>query len=471
MSVSGQLFSAEDKGMNNMVPEIPFDPAVLKNNRAFLVASSIVKRLREASYCAYLVGGCVRDMVMGKTPSDFDVTTSATPEEVQKLFSRCIGVGVSFGVMIVVEESMEFEVATFREERDYEDGRRPEFIRYSKTVAEDVSRRDFTVNALLFDPEKNVILDHTGGVADLKKGILRTVGEPLTRFSEDYLRMLRAVRFAIRLDLEMDETTAQAIRELAPKVKYLSAERIRDELEKMLTGKNPHKAFILLSRLGILKEVLPEVEDLHGVEQPPKYHPEGDVFIHTMLLLEHIAYSNAEVGWSALLHDVGKKGTFSIIDGRIRFFGHEEKGANMAEEILQRLKLPAKTIKNVVKAIAGHMRFSHVQVMRQSKWRQYLADPNFPLELELHRLDCMACHQMVDNYLVMLDRINELALAGVAPVPKPLITGKDLLKMGLKPSPQLGKILKKIEELQLEGVISTREEALKKAKEILADAV
>ncbi|MBR2906007.1 MAG: HDIG domain-containing protein, partial [Lentisphaeria bacterium] len=207
------------------------------------------------------------------------------------------------------------------------------------------------------------------------------------------------------------------------------------------------------------------------VEQPPKYHPEGDVFIHTMLLLEHIAYSNAEVGWSALLHDVGKKHTYSVIDGRIRFFGHEEKGAEMAEKILQRLKLPAKTIKNVVKAIAGHMRFSHVQVMRQSKWRQYLADPNFPLELELHRLDCMACHQMVDNYLVMLDRINELALAGVSPVPKPLITGKDLLKMGLKPSPQLGKILKKIEELQLEGTVSTREEALKKAKEILADAV
>ena len=426
-----------------MVPEIPFDPAGLKNNRAFLVASSIVKRLRDASYCAYLVGGCVRDMVMGKTPLDFDITTSATPEEIEKLFSRCIGVGASFGVMKVVEEAMEFEVATFRE---------------------DVSRRDFTVNALLFDPEKNVILDHTGGVADLKKGVLRTVGEPLTRFSEDYLRMLRAVRFAVRLDLEMDEATAQAIRELAPKVKYLSSERIRDELEKMLTGKNPHKAFILLSRLGILKEVLPEVEALHAVEQPPKYHPEGDVFIHTMLLLEHIAYSNAEVGWSALLHDVGKKDTYSVIDGRIRFFGHEEKGAKMAEEILQRLKLPAKTIKNVVKAIAGHMRFSHVQVMRQSKWRQYLADPNFPLELELHRLDCMACHQMVDNYLVMLDRIHELALSGVSPVPKPLITGKDLLKMGLKPSPALGKILKKIEELQLEGRITTRQEALKEAE-------
>lgn len=452
--------------------EIAFPASALRKNRSFLIASSLVEKLRKNSFSAYLVGGCVRDMVLGKTPSDFDITTSATPEEIRKVFPHCIDVGASFGVMVVVEENMEFELATFREERNYEDGRRPEFIRYSKTVREDISRRDFTVNALLYDPEKELILDYTNGVEDLKKGILQAIGDPVTRFSEDYLRMLRAVRFAVRLDLQIEEKTFEAVKKLAHKVKFLSAERVRDELEKMLCGKNPHKAFMLLSRLGLLKEILPEVEALHGVEQPPKYHPEGDVFTHTMLLLEHIAYPNAEVAWSALLHDVGKKDTFRVIEGRIRFFGHEEKGSKMAEEILQRLKLPSRTIKNVVKAIANHMRFSHVKVMRQSKWRQYLADSNFPLELELHRLDCMACHCMVENYLVMLDRIHDLALSGTTPVPKAFLTGKDLLKMGLSPSPRLGKILKKIEEMQLEGAISTREEAIKEAeKEIKKNVV
>ena len=447
---------------------IPFDPASLKDNRAFLVACSMVQRLREHAFDAFLVGGCVRDMVMGKTPSDFDITTSATPEEVQKIFPRCIGVGASFGVMVVAEEGMEFEVATFREERDYEDGRRPESIRYSRTVQEDVSRRDFTVNALLFDPEKNVILDHTGGVDDLKKGILRTVGDAYTRFSEDYLRMLRAVRFSVRLDLEMEEETLSAIRALAGKTRFLSAERIRDELEKILCGKNPHKGFRLLSRLGILKVILPEVEALHGVEQPPEYHPEGDVFVHTMLLLEHMAWPDARLGWCALLHDVGKKAAFRVIDGRMRFFGHEEIGSKMAEEILQRLKLPAKTVKSVVKAIAGHMRFSRLKEMRESKWRRALADPDFPLELELHRLDCISCHHLMENYLVMLDRIRELEERRVPPVPQPFVTGKDLLKMGLSPSPEVGKILKKLETLQLEGKLSSREEALSEAEKLIS---
>ncbi len=431
----------------------------------YRAAAGIVSTLRKAGYEAYLVGGAVRDMVLGKMPADYDVTTSARPEEVTALFEHSIPVGAAFGVVTVVMDSMNFEVATFREERDYEDGRRPETLRYSRTPQEDVARRDFTVNALLFDPETSRVIDFTGGLADLKRGVIRTIGDARTRFSEDYLRMLRAVRFAVRFRFQLDPETAAAIRALAHKLVFLSAERIRDELTRMLCGPSPDLAFRTLSELGILAVVLPEVEAMHGVEQPEKYHPEGDVFVHTMLMLSRIAWPAPEIGWAVLLHDVAKPLCRTVdSDGVSHFYGHETRGAGMAREILLRLKAPSALVKNVELAVANHMRFAHVDKMRPAKWRRLLADPNFPLELELHRIDCMGCHGLLGNYLLLLDRMRELEEAGQDAVPQPLLTGKDLIELGVPPGPGMGKLLRHLNDLQLEGVIRTREDAIRTVK-------
>lgn len=426
---------------------------------AYREAVQIVRRLRNAGYEAYLVGGSVRDLVLGRPPKDFDITTSARPEEVMALFEHSIPLGASFGVVTVVSQHMNFEVATFREERDYMDGRRPETLRYSKTVEEDVARRDFTINALLYDPDRECILDYTDGLADLHRGVLRTIGDARKRFSEDYLRMLRAVRFAVRFRFEMDAETAAAIRELAAKVSLLSAERVRDELTSMLCGPCPDRAFRELSALGILEAVLPEIEAQHGVEQPEKYHPEGDVFEHTMLLLKHIAFPSAETGWAALLHDVGKPCCRTVKDGIAHFYGHEDIGARMAEEILRRLKMPGALAGHVVTAVRNHMRFAAVQKMRPAKWRRLIGNENFPLELELHRLDCISCHGLLNNYIWLLDRMAELRENGAEALPPPLLTGHDLILRGVKPGPKMGLLLNRLRDFQLEGRIRTRGDA------------
>ena len=442
----------------------PFSPP---ETAVYRIAAGIVLKLRRAGFDSWLVGGCVRDLVIGKAPKDFDVATAARPEEVMNLFPHSIPVGVAFGVVTVVEEGRNFEVATFREERDYQDGRRPESLRYSKTPREDVSRRDFTINALLYDPENSCIVDYTGGLADLRRGILRTIGDARTRFSEDYLRMLRAVRFAARFRFEMDPAVRDAIRELAPRLTLLSAERIRDELNSMLCGPFPDQAVRLLSAHGILAVILPEIEAMHGVEQPPAFHPEGDVFEHTMLLLKHIAYPSPEVGWAALLHDVGKPRSRTVdSDGTAHFYGHEDIGAGMAEQILRRLKMPSALIGKVTAAIRNHMRFAAVQKMRPAKWKRMIADANFPLELELHRLDCSACHGFLENYVWLLDRMAELRRTGEQVLPPPLLTGHDLIRLGLKPGPEMGKLLSCLRDLQLEGQIADRSEALKIAEKM-----
>ncbi|MBO4647749.1 MAG: CCA tRNA nucleotidyltransferase [Lentisphaeria bacterium] len=427
----------------------------------YRTAERIVLRLREAGFESYLVGGCVRDLVTGHPPKDYDITTAARPEEVMALFGHSIPLGASFGVVTVVEDGTNFEVATFREERDYMDGRRPETLRYSRTPAEDVSRRDFTINALLYDPEKRCIVDYTGGLADLRRGVLRTIGDARTRFSEDYLRMLRAVRFTARFRFRMDTETFDAIRELAPKLTLLSAERVRNELTAMLCGPEPDQAFRLLSGCGILAVVLPEIEAMHGVEQPAQFHPEGDVFEHTMLLLKHLAWPGTEIGWAALLHDVGKPSCRTVgKDGVAHFYGHEEAGAGMAEAILHRLKMPSAVIEHVTAAVRNHMRFAAVQKMRPAKWRRLIADPNFPLELELHRLDCISCHGLLENYLWLLDRMDELRKTGVEALPPPLLTGHDLIALGVEPGPDMGRLLTALRDLQLEGGIGTRSDAL-----------
>ena len=450
---------------------MPADPVIkpypLPESELSRTAVRIVRKLRDSSFDSYLVGGCVRDLVSGKRPKDFDITTSATPEEVMQLFPRSIPVGASFGVVTVVEDGNNFEVATFREERDYLDGRRPEKLRYSKTPQEDVSRRDFTINALLYDVTGGNIIDYTGGLADLRRGVIRTIGDARTRFSEDYLRMLRAVRFAARFGFTLDPEAVEAIRELAGKLTLLSQERIRDELTHMLTGPDPESAFRQLSAYGILAVVLPEVEAMHGVTQPEKFHPEGDVFEHTMLLLRHLAYPSEEAGWAALLHDVGKPGCRTVgEDGIPHFYGHDDVGSQLAEQILKRLKMTTSLTGHVTAAVRNHMRFASVQKMRPAKWRRLLADPNFPLELELHRLDCSACHGFLDNYLWLLDRMNELKMSDTPALPPPLLTGRDLIGLGIQPGPAMGKLLNRLRDLQLEGEISNRAEALEAVKKL-----
>ena len=430
-------------------------------SEAFDTATEIVKKLRSAGFTAYIVGGAVRDMYCGKTPKDFDITTSAVPEEIMTLFEKTIPLGASFGVVTVVCNNMNFEVATYREERDYMDGRRPETLRYSKTPQEDVSRRDFTINALLYDPEEQCILDYTGGMEDLKRGVIRTIGPARQRFSEDYLRMLRAVRFTVRFGFELEYDTAQAIRELAEKLSLLSVERIREELSSMLCGVTPDRSLRLLSELGILKVILPEVEAYRGVEQPPKYHPEGDVFEHTMLMLTHIAVPSPAIAWAVLLHDVGKPATQRFAeDGTPHFYGHEDLGADLTEQIMRRLKFSSTMIQSVTLAVRNHMRFAAVQRMRPNKWRKMIADPNFPLELELHRLDCIGCHGFLDNYIWLLDKITELKNANMTELPQPLLNGNDLLKLGLRPGPLMGRWLNQIRDLQLDGKISGKQQAL-----------
>ena len=409
-------------------------------------------------------------MVMGKIPQDLDITTSATPEEVEKLFEHTLGVGASFGVMLVLLSGEEFEVATYREERDYEDGRRPETLRFSKTVQEDVSRRDFTVNALLYDVERQEVVDLTGGLEDLRKGVLRTIGNARERFSEDYLRMLRAVRFTVRFGFELEQSAREAIRILAEKTRFLSRERVRDEVNKMLCGPHPEQALALLSETGLLEVILPDVQAMKGVEQDARFHPEGDVFDHTKLMLSHIRIPSVELGWAVLLHDVGKKACRTEDpDGRSHFYGHEDRGAEMTESILREFKHPGEVIKKVTQAVRNHMRFASVQKMREAKLRRLIADSNFHLELELHRLDCISCHKFMDNYLFLIDKFALLRESSGETLPRGLLNGHDLIRRGIAPGRQIGELLQSLTDLQLEGKIRTRVEAFRALDQLRAE--
>lgn len=440
-------------------------PEQVTKSREWQGMREIIRTLHDAGFTAYLVGGAVRDLLLGKTAKDYDVATSATPDEILKLFDHAVPLGASFGVITVIIDTIPYEIATFREEREYSDGRHPEEVLYSDDPATDAARRDFTINALFFDPERNVILDSVNGVHDLKKGILRTVGDPERRFREDHLRMMRAVRFAARLGCEPECETERAISLLAPLVRSVSAERIRDELEKMLLHPSREKAFRMMARTGLLKEVLPEIDIMQGVTQPEAFHPEGDVFEHTMLMLSHIAVPGPEIVWSVLLHDVGKPCTRTIKDGIPHFYGHEAVGADMAENILKRLRLPNNMIESVVQAVRNHMRFAHIDKMRPAKWKRIAADKNFPVELELHRIDCISCHAFLDNYVLMLDRLRQLEHeAKNTALPPPLVNGSDLIGIGMKPGPAMGILLQEIMDLQLENELKTKEDALQFAR-------
>ncbi len=419
-------------------------------------AERIVRMLRDAGHKAYFAGGCVRDLVMGVPPHDYDVTTSARPEEVMMLFRKTVPVGAAFGVVLVILGGREYEVATFRTEGAYSDGRHPDAVAYA-TAEEDVTRRDFTINGLLYDPVAGKVIDHVGGRRDIERGIVRTIGDADERFAEDQLRLIRAVRFAARLDFAIEPATLEALTRLAPTVTTVSWERIRDELVKMLVGPNRGRALRLLHETGLLAAVVPEVEAMAGVEQPTQFHPEGDVFEHTALVLDALEAPNPVRALGALLHDVGKPPTYTEAD-RIRFNNHDVVGAELADAICKRLKFSGEMRQQVVDIVRNHMRFMHAPKMREAKLKRLLRRETFDDELAVHRADCVASHGDMTVYDFLVMKQAELPPEQIRPTP--LITGHDLIAAGYEPGPLFGEILDAVEDLQLEGTLATRDDAL-----------
>jgi poly(A) polymerase len=454
--------------------------------RAF--AGRICRKLCEAGYQAFLVGGCVRDILLGHEPADYDVCTDATPEQVLRIFPRSLTVGAKFGVVIVVEDSqvdalpagagsasdpvapVQVEVATFRSDIGYSDGRHPDSVVLAKSPEQDVKRRDFTINALLMNPETNEVLDFVGGREDLRAGIIRAIGDPVERFREDKLRMVRAVRFASRLHYEIEPKTFRAIQDLAPEIGQVSPERLRDELTKLLTEGAARRAFELLDETKLLPQLLPEIARMKGVEQPPQFHPEGDVWIHTLLMLEKLpAGCSPTLAWGVLLHDVGKPATFTPAsgpDGRIRFDRHAEVGTRMAEEICRRFRFSNDDTEQIAALVASHMKFKDVLQMKPATLKRFARLNRFDEHLELHRLDCSSSHRMLDNYDFVRRFMDETPAEEIRP-PR-LLTGDDLLAIGLKPGPAFKEILNAVEEAQLNDSIRTREDALILAKSLIS---
>src|SRR5215470_13662733 len=422
-------------------------------------ARGIAQRLRERGHIAYFAGGSVRDMVRGLPAKDFDIATDATPDIVQKIFQRTYAVGAHFGVVVVVENESNFEVATFRSDGAYLDHRHPVEVRFS-SPEEDAKRRDFTINGMFFDPEKNEVIDFVGGRADLEAKLLRPIGDPAARFSEDRLRMLRAVRFATVLDYKIDTQTWDALVANAESINEISAERIREELLKIFLSQNRVRGWEMLDQSGLLRAVLPELEAMKGCLQPEQFHPEGDVFVHTRLMLGLLPEKvSVPLVLSVLFHDVAKPVTATVDEtGRIRFNEHDRIGAAMTESIMERLRFSRAEIDAVVEMVRQHMVFKDVPKMRVAKLKRFMARPTFEEELELHRVDCASSHQVMDNYEFLLRKREEFANEPI--IPPPLVRGDDLIAFGMKPGPRFGEILEAVETRQLEGKLRTRDEAL-----------
>jgi poly(A) polymerase len=455
-----------------------------------MFAISIVRTLREKGHQAYLVGGCVRDLLLGREPADYDVATDARPEEVMRIFPETYAVGAQFGVVLVPlpgdsrqsgilseeggahsapasqSKDLHFsqhkscvEVATFRCDIGYSDGRHPDKVRFSRDPPEDVRRRDFTINGLLFDPLEEKVLDFVGGQDDLRAGIIRAIGDPKLRFAEDKLRMLRAVRFAARFEYTIDPATFAAIQELAAQIHQVSPERVRDELTRMLTEGHAKRAFELLDQSGLLREVLAEIGAMKGVEQPPEFHPEGDVYVHTLLLLENLPHPcPPTLAWGALLHDVAKPPTFRRAPDRIRFDEHASVGVKMAEAICQRLRFSNHETEQILALVGNHMRFGDVERMKPSTFKRFIRLRQFVQHLELHRLDCQASHRSLRLYEYTKKKMAELPPGAIRP--EPLVTGDDLIAAGYTPGPRFKEILTAVEDAQLEGRLNSKDEAL-----------
>jgi poly(A) polymerase len=465
-------------------------------------AKEIARRLNAAGFQAFWVGGCVRDFLLGREPDDFDIATDAKPEQIEKLFKRTIAVGRKFGVMVVVEGKQQFQVATFRAEADYQDGRRPEKVVFANAEA-DALRRDFTVNGLFFDPLTGRIHDWVGGEKDLRAKIIRTIGAPEERFAEDHLRLLRAVRFAAQLDFEIEPQTFAAIKSLAPKIKLISAERVRDELIKLfatpklgapascrrvadlrtvkLAGGTPALpaaaalGLVLLRDSGLLEQILTELAATISCEQSPDYHPEGSVFNHIRLMLEKMATNPSSLSdsfgaaselmpWAVLFHDIAKPVTAErdAKTGAIHFYGHEKIGAEMARAILNRLRFPKKQIDEIVAIVLHHMQFKDVKQMRKATLRRLLLRETFPLELELHRLDCLGSHGDLSHYEFLKEQAE--ALKQKPAIRPPLLAGDDLIALGMIPGPAMGALLNEIREKQLADELKTKRQAKAWAK-------
>lgn len=432
------------------------------------IAKRIAGRLREAGHSAVFAGGCVRDLLLGRTPSDIDIATSARPDDVIALFPRTVPVGAQFGVILVIESGIEFEVATFRADGGYSDGRRPDRVEFADAEA-DARRRDFTINGLFIDPVTDKVLDFVGGRADLERRLVRAIGDPMARFGEDKLRLLRAVRFAATLGFELEAETWGAVQALAGEIHVVSAERVRDELVKTFCGPGRVRGLDLLNESGLLAEVLPEVAEMRGCNQPPEFHPEGDVFVHTRLMLDLLGEEvSKELAFAVLLHDVGKPPTqFTDETGRIRFNGHEHVGADLTREILTRLRFSNDEIDAVEVMVRQHMAFKDVQNMRTAKVKRFMARPTFEEEMELHRVDCTSSHGMLDNYSFLRGKAEEFANEPL--IPPPLITGRDLIAMGFKPGPAFSVVLEGAQTAQLEGQLRDRDDALNWLNVALAD--
>jgi poly(A) polymerase len=485
----------------------------MAEGREFVAAMQVIGRLRAAGYEAYLAGGCVRDMLLGREPDDFDVATSATPDVVLGMFERTFAVGAKFGVVLVAttcgtcvaadaadaatcggadaadaatcggadaagaaEEDLSerdyvvTEVATFRSDGAYSDGRRPDVVRYAESAEEDVQRRDFTINGLLLDALRaadlwsnaealrSAVIDHVGGLKDIEAGVVRAIGEPTLRFEEDQLRLLRAVRFAARFGFEIETETKAAMRACAAKIATVSRERVRDELTKMLTEGKARRAFELLDETGLLVQVLPEIAAMKGVEQPPQFHPEGDVWVHTLMLLEQLeAGCPATLGWGALLHDVGKPPTFTRTD-RVRFNGHVEMGVAMGAEICRRFRFSNDETRMVLALIENHMRFADVHRMKASTLKRFFRLEAFEQHLALHRMDCLAASGNLENWEFAREALASMGEEAVRP--KPLLTGRELIAAGYAPGAGFKEMLRMAEDAQLDGTVTTQEEAL-----------
>ena len=427
----------------------------------FQVAKDTVGLLRGSGHKAFFVGGCVRDLAKHINPKEYDISTSADPHEVMRIFPNSITVGVNFGVVIVLRDRFKFEVATFRREESYSDGRHPDNVIYSNDETEDVLRRDFTINGMLYDPFSEELIDYTGGLNDIKGETIKTIGNPNERFKEDKLRMLRAVRFGAQLDYEIEETTLGAIKEMASSILHVSAERIRDEILKIITQEQPGKGLRLLRETGLLKYILPDVDRMHGVPQPPNFHPEGDVFNHTCLIMDKLyeitdGKQSPELAIGALLHDVGKPDTYTESD-RIRFNGHDRIGAEISRRICKGLKLSNKQIEIIASLVREHLKFKDVFNMRESTLKRFLGMPNFEDHLKLHLADCLASHGLTEAYEFVIKKLGEIKIEELKP--KLLLNGLDLIEMGYTPGPIFSKILDFLEEAQLEGTLKIKDDA------------
>jgi poly(A) polymerase len=436
----------------------------------FEAALSIVKTLRASGCQAYLAGGCVRDLLLGRSPSDYDVATSATPDIVLDMFPRTFAVGAHFGVVLVAphgaEQRFVTEVATFRSDGAYSDGRHPDAVRYTTSAEEDVQRRDFTINGLLLDPLcetaglRDAVLDFAGGIADLDAGIVRAIGRAEQRFAEDHLRMLRAVRFAARFGFAIEAGTERAIRALATQIHAVSRERIRDEITRMLTEGRARRAFELLDQTALLAQVLPEITRMRGVEQPPQFHPEGDVWIHTLMLLDQLEPAcSMTLAWGALLHDVGKPPTFRVAPDRIRFDGHVEVGVAIAADICRRFRFSNDETRQVLALVHNHMRFADVEHMRASTLKRFFRLEAFAEHLALHRMDAMASNHNLEYWQFARDRWQSMPAETVRP--RPLLTGRDLIAAGYHPGALFREMLRAVEDAQLDGVVATADQALR----------